>query len=650
MKLMKIAVFALMLALLVSLVGCDVEGMMDDIIGGDKIDNTESGIQEGDGEDNHECNFVLEAKRDPTCEIAGEEKYKCSCGKTKNVPIDALGHTEEKIEAKDPTDTEPGMTEGKMCSVCGTILIKPEYIFVGDYSIPESYDGDYAYNSLLKLNKAEKLTELYNLIDEKADAFHKEAVDLTEAEQYVIAEINYSSLGLSGEEALAVWAAYKTDRPLYYWMSSNILYNDNELNIIVDEEYAKASVRASINAKIYAGVQSFVEEAYTDSIYNTALGFHDLIILAIDYAYEADGVTPEDDVWAHNVTGVFDKGAGVCEAYAKTFQLLLNYCDIDNIIISGWANELHAWNLIKLDDGKWYWCDLTWDDRPDFMWGIAYNYFCVNDTENVGWSEGPFTVAASTFMDSHTPFARKDTGTDFNYDIPARSDTKFDGAEIMLKDTFTVGTVTYAVSGYNSVQLVYTTATDVLNIPATVTYKGETLKVISVGRMDDGRFTVGSIASYLNGPHTKQYTVKKVIIPETVIFIWDDAFNMDALTEISVHKDNEVYTSLNGVLYTKDLSTIIKYPNAKEGREFTLPKETVRIAAGAFTTLYSNTGALILEKIYLGAEGVTAGVRSYGYSYANAKYFLTNGFDAIRSKLSGAKLIYDKSGNVLQAS
>ncbi len=666
MKLTKILMLALMLALSISLISCDIGGMVDEVLGGgDDADDSSNisgggdentdgnGGNEGSGEGteaDHECNFVLESKREPTCEIAGEQRYKCSCGKTKTVPIDALRHTEERIEAKEPTATEPGMTEGVRCSVCGTILVKPEYVFNGDYASVEKYDGDYAYNSLLKLEKGKKLTELYNSIDKLADAFHNGSTDLKESDQYIIGEVNYASLGLTDEEALAVWSAYKMDRPLYYWMSNNIFYTDTELNIVADKEYAKASVRASINAKIYAGVERFVEEAYTESVYNTALGFHDLIILAIDYAYEADGVTPEDDVWAHNVTGVFIEGAGVCEAYSKTFQLLLNYCDIENVFVTGWAGELHAWNLIKLDDGNWYWCDLTWDDKPDFMWGIAYNYFCVNDTENVGWTEGPFTVESSTFMTAHTPHGKDDTGTDFSYDLPARSEVQFDGADIMLKDTFTVGTMTYAVAGYNSVQLVYTTSADVLDIPATVTYLGETLNVIAVGKMDNGKFTVGSIASYLNGPYTEQYTVKKVIIPESVIFIWDDAFNMDALTEISVHKDNGVYTSLNGVLYTKDLSTLVKYPNAKEGREFTLPTETVRIAAGAFTTLYSNTGALILEKIYLTAQSVTAGVRSYGYSYENAKYFITNGFDAIRAKLSGAKVIYDKNGNVLQAS
>lgn len=41
------------------------------------------------------------------------------CGSTEG---EALGHTEQTIPGKDATCTEPGLTEGKQCSVCGEIL------------------------------------------------------------------------------------------------------------------------------------------------------------------------------------------------------------------------------------------------------------------------------------------------------------------------------------------------------------------------------------------------------------------------------------------------------------------------------------------------------------------------------------------------
>lgn len=676
MKLFKFFVLAVAFALTFSLMSCDVASMTGDIDGalegvigngnGESENvNSEGVLDDGlDGEEDegdydpnssvhgHTCNYELVDTRHSTCDVAGENKYQCSCGKTKSEELPLALHTEVVDPAKAPTATEPGLTEGKHCSVCGTVTVKQEYVFAGDYSVLEKYDGDYAYNSLLECNNSEKLTKLYKRIDEYADAFHSSNTNLEKNNGvYVVADVDFSDLGITTDEAIGVWSAYRIDRPLYYWISNQIVYVENEyLCLVCDEEYAAASVRASINAKIYKGVERFVTEAYSQSKYNMALGFHDLIILAIDYAYEADGRTPEDDVWAHNITGVFEKGVGVCEAYSKTFQLLLNYCDIENVLVFGWAKEAHAWNLIKLDDGGWYWCDLTWDDTPEFAWGISYKYFCVNDTENVDWSDGPFVQGSESFLESHTPNGKIDTGINYSYNLPARSSTKFDGADIMLRDTFDIGDLTYAIAGYNSVQLVSVNAGGNVTVPASVTYSGKEFNVIAIGKMDGFRFTTGSIASYINGIYTEQYTVGKVSIPESVIFIWDDAFNIDSLTEISVSADNGCFASVDGVLFTKDLSVLIKYPTAKLGAELTLPSETVIIAAGAFDTLYSNTGdKLVLERIYLSASSVKAGVKNYGYGYEKAKYFQQNPWYEIKASLSGDAAVYDKNGSALEA-
>jgi hypothetical protein len=70
--------------------------------------------------------------KEATCTEPGlTEGEKCAvCGEIsiEQEVIDALGHKEETIPGKEPTATEPGLTEGKKCSVCGTILVEQEEI------------------------------------------------------------------------------------------------------------------------------------------------------------------------------------------------------------------------------------------------------------------------------------------------------------------------------------------------------------------------------------------------------------------------------------------------------------------------------------------------------------------------------------------
>lgn len=56
----------------------------------------------------------------------------------------------------------------------------------------------------------------------------------------------------------------------------------------------------------------------------------------------------------------------------------------------------------------------------------------------------------------------------------------------------------------------------------------------------------------------------------------------DTLTEIIVPESNTVYCSQNGVLYTKDMTGLIKYPAAKKGDSFTLPGEVRQLYYEAF--------------------------------------------------------------------
>lgn len=74
-----------------------------------------------------------------------------------------------------------------------------------------------------------------------------------------------------------------------------------------------------------------------------------------------------------------------------------------------------------------------------------------------------------------------------------------------------------------------------------------------------------------------------VYIPESVLEITTDGLAVAPnFASIAVSPNNTVYASVDGVLYNKDLTTLIKYPTAKADATFDIPESVTTIGLGAF--------------------------------------------------------------------
>lgn len=72
--------------------------------------------------------------------------------------------------------------------------------------------------------------------------------------------------------------------------------------------------------------------------------------------------------------------------------------------------------------------------------------------------------------------------------------------------------------------------------------------------------------------------------------------NYPALLMFNVHEDNAVYTSVDGVLYSKDMKTLINYPNGKTGH-FTVPESITTIKDGAVSNCTQLIGVTLPDGI-----------------------------------------------------
>ncbi len=491
--------------------------------------------------------------------------------------VAAMGHVHENLPAQMPTWTNEGATGGEVCSVCHVAIVAPQVL-----PAFSCMNGTYGYDYFATMENGDAYRAFYNRLDIAATAFHMDT-SVRVGSDLIVATCDYADLGLTENDALAVWVTYKADHPLFYWISTSVTFSDTALDLKTTGEYVRGAVRETYNNMIYeAIVDLYLVES---SEYQLALAFYEMIIERMSYAYERDGYTPEDAIWAHNVLGFFENESGVCESYARTYQLLLNYHGVENIFVAGvGGNEQHAWNLVQMDDGEWYWFDLTWGDRPRWKWGISHYYFCVPGDS----------------FDEHTPNTSSNMGIAFQYDLPERAYKAYSSDDAVDAE-FSVDGYSGIIVGYNRVEIHNIRRTDHnIVIPETISFGGRNYTVISLGA--DG---LGNIFTY---------AATSVTVPKTVRFIWDFALRQYTLQNIEVDPENPWFRSVDGVLFTKSLYTLIQYPNSHPRTEYTVPDETVDIAYWAIEPRYLTT-------IIFGKNVEGFGLANWGNGYADGAGF-----------------------------
>lgn len=146
-----------------------------------------------------------------------------------------------------------------------------------------------------------------------------------------------------------------------------------------DYEYLKyPSMRRNINEVLCVEIKKYISAVEgIDSPYTMARIFSKLICDNMYYLYESYG--PSQETSAHNILGLFYYGKGVCETYAQSFYVLMKSVGIDCLLVLGETpKERHAWNMAKMNDGNWYWFDITWCDDDDHG-AEKTGYLCLGD-------------------------------------------------------------------------------------------------------------------------------------------------------------------------------------------------------------------------------------------------------------------------------
>ena len=138
--------------------------------------------------------------------------------------------------------------------------------------------------------------------------------------------------------------------------------------------------------------------------YKKAAALHDALVKHCSYASGQYG--------GQSAYEALVGGRAVCAGYSRAYKLM---CDIEGIpcmlvygnASGGTGGGPHQWNIIKLDDGKWYEVDCTFDDplggKPN------RNFFCLSTAKMASGTtpEGMSYVHQRTGLDSTTTALQK---------------------------------------------------------------------------------------------------------------------------------------------------------------------------------------------------------------------------------------------------
>lgn len=434
-----------------------------------------------------------------------------------------------------------GLLQGEMIEISRPPMVQadiPTYSASSAFAATETtyeenvYTSYHGYEALSPGEQA-----VYNALKKAAHDFYVSSDTASEIEYQGVSGMQtmpcFTSLSISRyqldtTDVRKVISMFRNDNPIYFFFEGSMLYSSTttvsgdtvvkELYLACAEDYVDGTARQAERMILESCITEVIS-AWDDSFtaVDYAYAAHDWIVQKIDYAHDENG-NPSQELCAHSIVGVFNETyqEAVCEGYAKAFQLLLNAVGIDNYYVIGLGNGGgHAWNVAQMDDGNFYYFDVTWDDTAE--------------------TEAYFAAGETSFSEEHVPYTTEETGWYYLYDLP-----EVPAADYAIpKNCYTDGDFVYEMRGNSAVLTAYIGSAQSVTVPSSANGRDvtriqgaftgnsslqevilpETVTVITYGESDNGAFS-GCVS------------LKYVVLPESVKTIDFDSFYACSALEI----------------------------------------------------------------------------------------------------------------------
>lgn len=196
--------------------------------------------------------------------------------------------------------------------------------------------------------------------------------------EYIMDELEKENVYLY--ENIAEWRA----KYIYTNKNTTIHFSVQYLTTLTKEQFVKQEVKRL--------AKELVNDQMSD--FEKVKAIHDYVVLNTEYSEETASSQ-------YSPYTILTEKKGVCQAYALLIYQLLKELQIDVQYVKGYAGDnLHGWNLVKLND-EWYHLDATWNDPiPNRKDQVGYKYFLQPDQQmklTHSWNEEEYPAALSSY-------------------------------------------------------------------------------------------------------------------------------------------------------------------------------------------------------------------------------------------------------------
>jgi hypothetical protein len=128
----------------------------------------------------------------------------------------------------------------------------------------------------------------------------------------------------------------------------------------------------------------------------------------------------------------------------------------------------------------------------------------------------------------------------------------------------------------------------------------------------------GRLESLENSAFSGCSALTEIVIPERVSVIGENAFaGCRSLQNIRVDEKNKDYADIDGVLFNKAQTTILRFPEGRPGKQYTIPRSVDTIGSAAFSFCQRLSAIDLPERL--------AVIGNYSFFYCTALYSIRLG-------------------------